>query len=105
MTNIVEIVAYQLLPNASEAAFYQANEEFQRFVDEQPGVMYRSLTKKQGEERSFVDVAYFENIDATKPIQEAFANNPVCLALMEFIDNESVSMAYHDIQSQTPMPE
>lgn len=105
MTNIVEIVTYQLMPNANEEAFYRANQEFQRFVDEQPGILYRSLTKKQNEDRSFVDVAYFEDLEATKPMQEAFANNPVCIALMEFIDNESVSMAYHDIKSQTPMPE
>ena len=104
MTNIVEIVSYQLLPNANEEAFYQANEEFQKFVDEQPGIIYRALTKKQGESRCFVDVVFFESIDATKPMQVAFENNPICGALMKFVDNASVSMAYHDLKTQTPMP-
>ena len=99
--NAIEIVQFKLQENAELAQFEAANTAFQSFIDQQPGVLYRSLAKL-ADTHSYVDVVYFETMDDAKRIGDAFMENPICQQFAQLIEKDTVTLERYNAVSQTP---
>ncbi len=99
--NAIEIVQFKLLENTVLAQFEAANSAFQSFIDQQPGVLYRSLAK-QANTHCYVDVVYFETMADAKRIGDAFMENPICQQFAQLIEKDTVKLERYNAVSQTP---
>ena len=99
--NAIEIVQFKLQGNADLVQFEAANAAFQSFIDQQSGVLYRSLAK-QANKHSYVDVVYFETMADAKRIGDAFMENPICQQFTKLIDKDTVKLERYNAVSQTP---
>ncbi|OUL56497.1 hypothetical protein [Pseudoalteromonas ulvae] len=100
-TNAIEIVQFTLKQSADLAQFEQANSAFQQFIDQQPGVLYRSLATHP-DTAQYVDVVYFETMADAKRIGDAFMKHPICQQFLQLIEKDSVTLARYNAVSQTP---
>ncbi|MEW6989755.1 hypothetical protein AADZ91_03610 [Colwelliaceae bacterium 6441] len=92
MTNVVEMVNFKLSNGFTKADFLSSNEQMNQFLDEQEGLIYRSLCEK--DDGAFIDIIYWENIDMAKKAQEAFYESPLCEKFAQGIEKESVQLEY-----------
>lgn len=99
--NAIEIVQFKLQENADMAQFNAANHAFQTYIDQQPGVLYRSLAK-QSDKDLYVDVVYFETMADAKRVGEAFMENEICQQFAQLIEKDSVILERYNALSQTP---
>ncbi|WP_440053813.1 hypothetical protein ACSLBF_13065 [Pseudoalteromonas sp. T1lg65] len=98
--NVVEIVKFKLKAGATEADLLQINKEFNNWLHEQPGLLYRSLAKTSQSDE-YVDVIYWETEAAAKAVAEKFETQPDCQHFTQFIDSDSVSISHSLILSKT----
>ncbi|WP_394193177.1 hypothetical protein [Pseudoalteromonas atlantica] len=99
-TNVTEIVNFKLINNADLAQFHIANNALQDYLDNQPGVLYRSLAK-QANTLQYVDLIYFATPADAKRVSDAFSNNQVCQQFAALIEKQSVQLAQYEVLSQT----
>lgn len=98
--NVVEIVQFKLSSGVSESDLMTANEAFQAWVLQQPGLLYRSLTKGS-ESQEYTDIIYWESMAHAKAVTEAFSGVAVCQQLNQLIDKASVAITHHTVVSQS----
>ena len=96
----IEAVQFKLQESANLAQFEAANTEFQNFIDQQPGVLYRSLAK-QVNTQSYVDVIYFATMADAKRMEDAFMKNPICQQFSQLIEKDTVVLERYNGVSQT----
>ncbi len=101
MSNVIEIVNFKLAETTQAAEFVAANDALQQFLNNQTGVLYRSLAKQQSD-NIYVDVVYFATMADAKRMQEAFYENEICQQFAKLIEKESVILEHYDVVSQTP---
>ena len=101
MSNVLEIVTFKLANGVNEADFVKTHDAFQAYLDSMPGLLYRSLAK-QADSDTYVDVVYWASLADAERVQQAFATEPRCQALMTVIDADSVVMTLNHIIAQTP---
>lgn len=100
VNNVIEIVNFKLSENASIEEFNRANDQFQTYIGQQEGVLYRSLAK-QANSNIYIDVVYFATMDDAKRVQEAFFASDICQQFAALIEKDSVIMEHYDVLSQT----
>ncbi|KDM92469.1 hypothetical protein [Photobacterium galatheae] len=98
--NVVEIVQFKLTSGVSESDLMVANEAFQAWVQQQPGLLYRSLAK-DSESLIYTDIIYWESMAHAKAVSDAFPSTEVCQQLTQLIDRSSVGITHHTIVSQS----
>lgn len=99
-SNVIEVVNFKLNTNAKLAQFHIANNPFQNFIDQQPGVLYRSLAK-QPDTSDYIDVIYFATPADAKRVSDAFSENETCQQFAKLIDKQSVQLVKYEVLSQT----
>ncbi|BDF96185.1 MULTISPECIES: hypothetical protein [Pseudoalteromonas] len=99
-TNVIEVVNFTLNTDADLAQFHIANNAFQNFIDQQPGVFYRSLAK-QPDTPLYIDVIYFATPTDAKRISDAFSENAICQQFAALIAKQSVQLTHYEVLSQT----
>ncbi|WP_020409917.1 antibiotic biosynthesis monooxygenase family protein [Hahella ganghwensis] len=92
-TNVVEMVTFKLLAGTTEQDFLAANEGIQQFVKQQPGFLYRSLCKLDGEEE-WTDIVYWQNLAAAETAGKDFMESPLSKPALSCIDPDSVTMRH-----------
>ncbi len=90
MSNVVEIVNFKLANGFTSHDFLSSNDQMTQFLNEQQGMIYRSLCEK--DDGSFVDIVYWENMDLAKQAQQAFFASPLCEKFADCIEKESVQL-------------
>lgn len=97
MSNVVEIVHFTLDPNCTEQDLVTADEQMKQFLAEQEGLIYRSLAKK--EDGSYVDVMYWQDIEAARAGQQAYYASNVCKLVGQLTNIDSVTIEHASIMS------
>ena len=100
MTQAVEILQFKINENVTEADFLKSNDEFEMFLYEQSGMMYRSLCKSNST-NTYTDIVYWESLEQAKFAQQAFLDSPLCQAFMQCIEKDSVILDHLDILAQS----
>ncbi|MCQ8879603.1 MULTISPECIES: hypothetical protein [Pseudoalteromonas] len=99
-TNVTEVVTFKLSHKADLMQFHIANNAFQNFIDQQPGVLYRSLAK-QADTQQYVDLIYFATPADAKRVSDVFTENLICQQFTALIEKQSVQLAQYEVLSQT----
>lgn len=92
MTNVVETVYFKLKDGFTKEDFLSSNDQMNQFLNEQKGLIYRSLCEK--DDGAFVDIVYWENIELAKQAQQAFYESELCAKFAECIEEESVQLEH-----------
>jgi hypothetical protein len=98
--NVTEVVNFKLSDNADLAKFHIANNAFQQFIDNQPGVLYRSLAKT-ADTQQYIDLIYFATPADAKHVSDAFFSNEICQQFAALIEKQSVQLTQYEVLSQT----
>ena len=69
------------------------------FLNEQPGFLYRSLSKK--EDHTYVDIVYWENQEFAKQASDAIMKDVRGKAMSALCDMDSVSMLHLPVLDET----
>jgi hypothetical protein len=99
--NVIEIVNFKLASGISAQTLTEANNAFQVFIDQQPGVLYRSFAK-QANSDLYIDVVYFASLEDAQRVEQAFHETPVCQQFASLIEKDSVILERYHTLSQTP---
>lgn len=99
--NVIEIVNFKLANGVTEQTLSEVNDAFQQFIDQQPGVLYRSFAK-QANSDLYIDVVYFESLEAALRVEQAFYETPVCQQFANVIEKDSMILERYHTLSQTP---
>lgn len=91
MENVIEIVSFKLLSEASESALLEATHESQGFVEQLQGFQYRSLSYNN-DTHTWTDVVYWDSMSDALSAGEKFMDSPQCQPLMALIDIETVNI-------------
>lgn len=97
MSIIVEVVHFSLDSSCTEQDLLGANEQMKKFLSKQAGLIYRSLAKK--EDGSYVDVMYWQDMDAALAGQKAYYDSDVCKMVGQLTDIDSVTIEHAKIIS------
>ncbi|SFD67314.1 hypothetical protein [Pseudoalteromonas denitrificans] len=104
MSQVVEIVQFKLNEGITEQDFMSSNDEFEKFLYQQSGMLYRSLCKSSTN-GTYTDIVYWQTMEQAKTAQQAFFDSEFCKQFMICIDKESVIMDHLDILAQTQCEE
>lgn len=98
-TTVVEIVNFKLKSTATPAQLAATHEGIKNFLQKQPGFIYRSLTFSElsGE---WVDLAYWENMDAAKAASDALMQDEDGLKMVDLCDMDSVTIQHLAIEAE-----
>ncbi|MCG9757625.1 MULTISPECIES: hypothetical protein [Pseudoalteromonas] len=99
--NVVEIVKFKLALGATESDIMDVNPAFTEWVEQQPGLLYRSLTK-DSQTGEYLDIIYWQSMEHAKAVSAQFPKTEVCQRLTQYIDSESVTISHSNVLSQTP---
>jgi len=92
MSNVVEIVNFKLATGFTINDFLQSNEQMNQFLQDQEGMLYRSLCEtEQGE---FIDIVYWDSMENAHKAQQAFYTSELCQAFAQCIDKESIKLEH-----------
>jgi len=100
MAQAVEIVHFKLNENVTDADFLKSNNEFEKFLNEQPGMLYRSLCKSKST-ATYTDIVYWESLEQAQLAQQAFYDSSFCQTFIECIEKDSVILDHLDILAQS----
>lgn len=93
--NVVEQVEYRLNKAVSEVDFIALNKKVSEWAMQQPGFLYRSLTKSSDDK--WIDIVYWEDMDTAQKAADAFHSTTDCQEIMQYIVEESVVMKHFDV--------
>ena len=96
--NVVEQVQFRIKDSVSESEFITLNENLNKWVIEQPGFLYRSLTKST--DGLWIDIVYWKNMESAQNAQSTFSESPECHAVMQAIVEESIIMTHSAVVVQ-----
>ena len=96
--NVVEQVIYKIKEGISESDFIRQNESLNKWVMDQPGFLYRSLTKAPDD--MWIDIVYWKNMESAQKAAETFSSAPECAQVMQAIVEDSVSISHLDVVLQ-----
>ncbi len=91
MTTTIEMVTYQLNENADHNLVNEFQEQVNKFCLEQPGFLYRSISKN---EDIWHDIVYWQDKVSADDASQAFAKTEVCQAFNEVVKKDSVNMVH-----------
>lgn len=86
-TNLIEVVNFKLNTNAKLAQFHIANNAFQNFIDQQSGVLYRSLAKHL-DTQQYSSIIYFATTADAEKLRDIFFSSTICQQYTSLIKNE-----------------
>ncbi|RRS06975.1 MULTISPECIES: hypothetical protein [unclassified Pseudoalteromonas] len=98
--HIVEIVKFKLAISATEQDLMRVNTDFAPWIEQQPGLLYRSLSKDDQTDE-YIDVFYWQSLAHAQAVSEQFPTTEVCKRLMQYTNSESVSISRSHIVTQT----
>ncbi|WP_273046442.1 hypothetical protein [Pseudoalteromonas sp.] len=99
-TNLIEVVNFKLNTDTNLAQFHIANNNFQHYIDNQSGVLYRSLAK-QADTQQYSSIIYFATVADAKKLRDTFFNSTICQLYTSLIAKESIKLDRFEVLSQT----
>ena len=99
-TNLIEVVNFKLKTDTNLAQFHIANNDFQRYIDNQSGVLYRSLAK-QADTQQYTSIIYFATVADAQKLRDTFFDNAICQQYTSLIAKESIKLERFEVLSQT----
>ncbi len=99
-TNLIEVVNFKLNTDTNLAQFHIANNHFQHYIDNQSGVLYRSLAK-QADTQQYSSIIYFATVADAKKLCDTFFNSTICQLYTSLIAKESIKLDRFEVLSQT----
>jgi len=100
MSKVIEIVNFKIKKQYDRPAFLKANQSMAQFLEEQPGMLTRSLCLNE-ETNAWVDIVYWQNMALALAAQEAFMQSPLCVDFGDQIDKQSVTIQHIKIMSES----
>ena len=97
MSNVVEVVHFSLDSDCTENDFLRTDEQMKQFLSQQAGLIHRSLSKR--DDGSFVDIIYWQNMEAATSAQQSFYASDVCKLIGQLINIESVTIEHTSVCS------
>ena len=98
MTTAIEIVCFKLAATAGDAQLLATNPLMEEFLNQQPGFMYRSLSRDN--EGLWYDIIYWKNQDCAENAAQKFQESAVGSQIMPLIDKQSCKMLHMDALSE-----
>ena len=98
--HIIEVVKFELADGVTEQDIMAANEGLESFLNDQPGLLYRSFAKQQNSE-IYIDIVYWDTLNDATRVQQAFYDSPQCQQFIKLIDQNSVALTHNRIIAQT----
>ena len=99
-SNVIEVVNFKLNTDTNLAQFHIANSDFQRYIDNQPGVLYRSLAK-QADTQQYSSIIYFATVADAQKLRDTFFDSAICQQYTSLIAKESIKLDSFEVLSQT----
>jgi len=100
MAQAVEIVHFKLNENVTDTDFLKSNDAFEKFLNEQPGMLYRSLCKSNST-ATYTDIVYWQSLEQAQVAQQAFFDSELCIEFAKCIEKDSVILDHLDILAQS----
>lgn len=100
MARTVEIVHFKLKENVKESDFLKSNDQFEKFLYQQPGMLYRSLCKSNSS-ATYIDIVYWQSLDQAQLAQKFFWDSELCIEFIKCIEKDSVILDHLDILAQS----
>jgi len=98
MSTSIELVTFKLAQGVMPEQLIATNDAMQAFLSQQPGFIYRSLSKD--EDGQWFDIVYWSDEASAKTGGEAFMRSAACASLMPLIEGPSVKMRHMDALSE-----
>ena len=98
MTTAIEIVCFKLAATAGDAQLLATNPLMEEFLNQQPGFMYRSLSRDN--EGLWYDIIYWKNQGCAENAAQKFQESAVGGQIMPLIDKQSCKMLHMDALSE-----
>jgi hypothetical protein len=94
---VIEILRFELVPGADEAAFIESDKRVQaEFAYQQPGLVRRTTARGEGGRWVVIDLWY--SAEASDAANARWGQDPVTAAFMAFVAPDSVSVErYEDL--------
>ena len=91
MSDTIELVRFRLQQGKTAVEWLKANEKINDWIRQQPGFRFRSLSET--EDGEWLDLVYWENLEAAKASGEKFRQDmlPLCAPL---VANDSVVVSH-----------
>ena len=96
--NVVEQVQFRIKDEVLESDLIASSDMVNQWVRQQPGFMYRSLTKSTN--GLWTDIVYWQDMECAKTAGDAFASAPENQSIMAAVIEDSVTIQHFDIVSQ-----
>jgi hypothetical protein len=97
-TGILELVQFKLIDGKNDADLASTHEDISEFLKEQPGFMYRSISRC--EDGTYVDIVYWNDKSSAKKASDALMQDSRGQAMLALCDMNSVSMQHLPILSE-----
>ena len=98
MTTAIEMVSYQIKPEASQETVQKAQQQINQFCMQQPGFVYRSLSRDK--DNIWYDIVYWQDMQAAENAAQAFSQSSICQEMEDWINLASVSMTHMPVTSE-----
>lgn len=90
-TTTIEMVTYQLNDDADINLVNEYQEQINNFCLEQPGFLYRSISKNAD---IWHDIVYWQDKASADGASQAFTKTEVCQALNQVVKKDSLRMVH-----------
>jgi hypothetical protein len=101
MSDAVELVVFKTNPGVSAPDFLAADLAINRWVQQQPGFRYRSLSVEEAggdaKQLQWRDIVYWDSMDNALRASEAFMASQCNSQFMAMIDGDSVSISHSQV--------
>lgn len=87
-----EVVIFRLQPAATETDFLAAVDETTALLKTQPGFISRTIGKAESGE--WLDILYWETIEAAKNAAEVFQTDPAGKRFSDYLDPQHIQVFY-----------
>ncbi|WP_220195319.1 antibiotic biosynthesis monooxygenase family protein [Ktedonospora formicarum] len=95
----IEVVIFQIRPTVARADFLQAVEETTTLLKTQEGFLSRTVS--QAESGEWLDILYWESIDAAKAAITVFQTDQAGKRFSDYLDGEHFQVFYTDVVSES----
>ncbi|MDM3871477.1 antibiotic biosynthesis monooxygenase [Porticoccus sp. W117] len=95
---VMNLYSFKLAKGTSDEQFIQASQKAEGFLKEQPGFLYRSVSRENDSD-VWIDTGYWESAEHYQKVHQAFMEAPQCQQFMALIDEGSLQARHTEIET------
>ena len=95
---VMNLYFFKLANGISDRQFIEASQQAESFIKEQPGFLYRSISRQNNSDL-WVDTGYWESNEAYQKVHRAFMEEPRCQGFMAAIDQDTLEVRHTELET------